>query len=90
MTTFMAIHRAPGLSPDEIRANGKLVAESEYATFKHLYVNLYNGCLITIYEAENLQAVEEEFERVGFPWDELHEVHVDLDAEALAASLSQG
>jgi hypothetical protein len=34
--------------------------------------------------------VEQEFERVGFPWDEIHEVHVDLDAAALQAAVAQG
>jgi len=28
MPTFMTIHRSPGLSPEEIAANGPLVAES--------------------------------------------------------------
>ena len=78
MPTFMTIHRSPGLSPEEIAANGPLVAESEYATFRHLYVDLYGGYLVSIYEATDQDAVEQEFERVGFPWDEIHEVHVDL------------
>lgn len=90
MPTFMTIHRSPGLSPEEIAANGPLVAESEYATFRHLYVDLYGGYLVSIYEATNQEAVEQEFERVGFPWDEIHEVHVDLDAAALNAAIAQG
>ena len=45
MRTFMTIHRSPGLSPEEIAANGPLVAESEYATFRHLYVDLYAAAL---------------------------------------------
>ena len=89
MPTFMAIHRSPGLSQEEIQANSVLVAELELATFKHLYVDMREGCIISIYEGDDKAAVEAEFERVGFPWDEVHEVHVDLSAEALAASLSQ-
>jgi hypothetical protein len=88
MPTFVTVHRSPGLSPDEIKANGALVAESEHATFKHLYVDLYQGFLVSVYEAESQDDVEQEFERVGFPWDEIHEAQVDLDAVALKASLA--
>lgn len=89
MPTFMAIHRAPGLSQEEIMSNGALVVESEHATFRHLYVDMYAGCLVSIYEAPDQGAVEEEFERVGFPWDEIHEVHVSLDEVSLKAALGQ-
>lgn len=88
MPTFVTIHRSPGLSPEEIRANSVLVAESEHATFKHLYVDMYQGFLVSVYEGESKEAVEQEFERVGFPWDEIHEAHVDLDEVALRASVS--
>lgn len=88
MPTFATVHRSPGLSQDEIQANAELVVESEYATFKHLYVDMYQGFLVTIYEAESKEAVEQEFERVGFPWDEIHEIHVSLDEAALQASLA--
>lgn len=88
MPTFVTVHRSPGLSPDEIRANSALVAESEYATFQHLYVDMYQGLLLSVYEGDNREAVEQEFERVGFPWDEIHEIHVDLDTAALQASIA--
>jgi hypothetical protein len=89
MPTFMTIHRSPGLSPEEIAANGPLVAESVHATFRHLYVSLYSGCLVSVYEAASQDDVEQEFERVGFPWDEIHEVHVDMDDTALKAAVAQ-
>jgi hypothetical protein len=86
--TYVTIHRSPGLSRDEIQGNTVLVAESEYATFKHLYVDMYQGFLVTVYEGESQEAVEQEFERVGFPWDEIHEAHVSLDEQALQASVA--
>lgn len=88
MPTFVTIHRSPGLSQDEIQANGVLVAESEYATFQHLYVDMYQGFLVSVYEADSKDAVEQEFERVGFPWDEIHEAHISLTDAALKASIS--
>jgi hypothetical protein len=88
MPTFVTVHRSPGLSPEEIQANGALVAESEYATFKHLYVDMFQGFLVSVYEGESQESVEREFERVGFPWDEIHEVQVDLDDALLRASIT--
>jgi hypothetical protein len=87
--TFATIHRSPGLSREEIQANTVLVAESEYATFKQLYVDMFEGFLVTIYEGDSVEAVEAEFERVGFPWDEIHEIHVSLDDVALKASIAE-
>jgi len=89
MPLYATVHRSPGLSPDEIAANGALVAKSEHATFQHLYVDLYQGFLVSIYEGESQEAVEREFERVGFPWDEIHEIHVSLDAATLQAQVSR-
>ena len=90
MPTFMTIHRSPGLSPEEIAANGPLVAESEYATFRHLYVDLYGGYLVSIYEATDQEAVEQEFERVGFPFDSIHEIDYALSASELTEMLARG
>jgi hypothetical protein len=47
------------------------------------------ACALSVYEADSQDAVEQEFERVGFPWDEIHEVHVDLDDTALNAATAQ-
>ena len=88
MPTFVTIHRSPGLSPDEIQANSADFAESETATFKHLYVDMYQGFIVSVYEAGTQEALEEEFERVGYPWEEIHEVHVDMDAATLRASIA--
>lgn len=83
MPTFLTTHLAPGLSADEIANNAPDVAVSKYATFGNLYVNTYIGFLVSIYEAESQAALEREFERVGFPFEEIHEIHFALDAAGL-------
>jgi hypothetical protein len=90
MATFVTIHRSPGLSAEEIEGNAPLVGESRYATFRNLYVNLSAGFLLSIYEADDKAALEREFERVGFPWDEISEVQYAIDAPGLQALLAAG
>jgi hypothetical protein len=87
MPTFLTTHLSPGLSADEIANNAPDVAESKYATFRNLYVNMLSGFLVSIYDADSREALEREFERVGFPFEEVHEVHFALDAADLAAMI---
>lgn len=58
-----------------------------YAEFKNLYVNIYSGLLVSIYDAESREALEREFERVGFPFAEIHEIQFSLDAAGLRAMI---
>jgi hypothetical protein len=90
MATFITIHRSPGLSAEEIEGNAPAVAESELASFRHLYAAMFDGFIVTLYEAEDLSAVESEFERIGFPWDEIHEVNFQVDDAGLRQMLVQG
>ncbi len=83
MTQFVTIHRAPGLSRDELQGNAKPVLEGTHATFQQMWVDMFNGFIVTVYEAEDQAALEREFERLGFPWDEVHAVQVQLDHAAL-------
>jgi len=83
MPTYLTTHLSPGLSADEIAGNAPDVAESKYATFRNLYVNMLSGFLVSIYDADDQAALEREFERVGFPFEEIHEIHFALDAAAL-------
>ncbi len=85
MPTFLTTHVSPGLSADEIANYAPDVAESKYATFRNLYVNMYTGFIVTIYEAEDQAALQREFERVGFPFEEIHELQFMLDAAGLQA-----
>ena len=83
MTQFVTIHRAPGLSRDELQSNAAPVLESVNARFEQMWVDMFSGFIVTVYEAEDQAALESEFERLGFPWDEVHAVQVHLDHAAL-------
>lgn len=87
MPTYLTTHQSPGLTADEISGNAPDVAESKYATFRNLYVNMYTGFVVSIYEADDQSALEREFERVGFPFDNIHEIHFALDAAGLQAMI---
>ena len=52
-------------------------------SFEQMWVDLFSGFIVTVFEAENQAALESEFERLGFPWDEVHAVQVHLDRPTL-------
>jgi hypothetical protein len=83
MTQFVTIHRAPGLSRDELQGNAAPVLQGVHATFQQMWVDMFNGFIVTVYEADDQAALEREFERLGFPWDEVHAVQVHMDHAAL-------
>jgi hypothetical protein len=83
MTRFVTIHRAPGLSRDELQGNARPVLEGVNAQFEQMWVDMFSGFIVTVYQAESQAALESEFERLGFPWDEVHAVQVQLDRSAL-------
>jgi len=89
MPTFMTVHRAPGLSREEFQANAPAVVEAKHARPRQVYANILDGFIVTIYEADDQAALEREFERLGFPFDEIHEVQVALTGEDLAR-MAQG
>jgi len=82
---FMSIHRAPGLSQEEFQQNAPDVLEGKYATNLHTYVNVFEGFIVTLYEGDSQDAVVKEFERLGFPYDEIHEIQINLPREQLEA-----
>jgi len=83
MTQFVTIHRAPGLSREELQGNAAPVLEGVHASFQQMWVDMFSGFIVTVYEAEDQGALEREFERLGFPWDEVHAVQVHMDHAAL-------
>jgi hypothetical protein len=87
---FLSLHQAPGLSAEEVAGYGPDVAKGVHATFRHLYANLDTGFIATLYEADSAAAVEQEFERVGFPFDSIHEVDYALSASELTEMLARG
>jgi hypothetical protein len=90
MALFLSLHQAPGLSPEEIAGYAPDVAKSVHATFRQLYVNTASGFIVSLYEADSPAAVEQEFERVGFPFDSINELDYTLSAAELAEMLSRG
>ncbi len=83
MPRFVTIHRAPGLSREELQSNACPVLEGVLAHFEQMRVDMFNGFIVTVYQAENQGELEREFERLGFPWDEVHEVQIGMDLNAL-------
>jgi len=70
MPRFVTIHRAPGLSRDELQSNAAPVLEGVYAQFEQMWVDMFNGFIVTVYQAQDQAALEREFERLGFPFSD--------------------
>jgi uncharacterized protein DUF4242 len=87
---FLSLHQAPGLSPEEIAGYGPDVAKGVHASFRQLYVNTDTGFIVSVYEADSAAAVEQEFERVGFPFDSINEIDYTLSAAELSQLLAHG
>ncbi len=88
MSQFITIHRAPGLTEEEFAANAPAVLEGKHARFVQSFVNLLEGFIVTVYEADDKDALEREFERLGFPFDEMHEVQLATTRDGLAQLLA--
>jgi hypothetical protein len=90
MPQFATIHRAPGLSQEEFMQNAPDVLEGKHATMLNVCVNVFEGFIVTLYEAEDAAALQKEFERLGFPFDEIHEVQLNISREQLASMVEGG
>jgi hypothetical protein len=83
MPRYLAIHHAPGVNQEDFQRNIPEVLAGKYATFVHTYVNLANGTIVNIYDAESEAALTREFERIGFPVDEIQEIQFGASADDL-------
>jgi Protein of unknown function (DUF4242) len=90
MPRFLAIHHAPGVSQEDFQRNIPDVLAGKFATFVHTYVNLAQGTIVNIYDADNAAAVAREFERIGFPFDEIQEVQFGASADELRKMVGGG
>jgi hypothetical protein len=90
MPRFVAIHHAPGVSQEDFQRNIPDVLQGKYATFIHTYVNLAEGTIVNIYEGDSKEAVAREFERIGFPFDEIAEIQFGASADDLRAMMQGG
>jgi hypothetical protein len=75
MPQFITIHRAPGLKSDELAQNAPHVLGAKIATFWQIYANIASGLIVSVFEADSKEKLEEQMEVLGFPIDETHEIH---------------
>jgi hypothetical protein len=85
---YLSIHRSPGLSDEEIAGYAPDVKKCVHAQFRNLFVNLDEGYIVTVYEGDSAEAVQSEFERIGWPWDTTTEIQFTLDRAGLDAMSS--
>ena len=83
MPKFVSIHIAPGVSEDEFRMNTPTVLEAKHATPIQIFANLMEGFIVTYYEAGDEASLIKEFERLGFPYQEIHEIQFAVTREDL-------
>jgi len=89
MPQFITIHRAPGLKGDELAQNAPNVLNADIAKFRQIYANIATGFIVSVFEADNKEQVEEQMEVLGFPVDEMHEVHFAQSREQMELMLKQ-
>ena len=85
MSLYLSIHRSPGLSQEEIAAYVPEVKANVFAEFRNLFVNMDEGYIVTLYEGDSAEAVQSEFERIGWPVDSTKEIQFALDRAGLDA-----
>ena len=89
MAQYIAVHRAPGLLREQWVENAKSVYASKHASFKQAHVNLSTGFIVTIHDAESRESLEEHFEVLGFPFDEIHEIQFSQSYSEMVDMLTQ-
>ena len=89
MPNYMTIHRAPGFLREQWVESSPGVYAGTHARFKQAHVNLAAGFIFTIYEADTREKLIEQFEELGFPYDEIHEIQFSQSFDELVAMLRQ-
>ena len=89
MPQYMTIHRAPGFLAEQWVESSPAVLAGKLATFKQAYVNLAAGFIFTVYEADSQEKLIEQFEELGFPFDEIHEIQFSQSMDEMVAMLKQ-
>lgn len=85
MTMYVSVHQSPALDPAEVASYVPDIKQNTYAEFQQCFINLEEGFIVTVYEGEDEAAVRNEFDRIGWPVDSVHEVHFSVDKEGLDA-----
>lgn len=73
---FISIHRSPGLSKEDFALNATDILDDGYAQLVVSYVNFIDGTIINVFDADSEDSLIREYERLGWPYDEIHEVHL--------------
>lgn len=89
MPKYMTVHRAPGLLQEQWVENAPAVYRGQLAKFVQAHVNLATGFVFTIYEATDQDALIEQFEELGLPYEEIHEIQFSQSYEELTQMLKQ-
>ena len=89
MPQYMTIHRAPGMLQEQWVENAVGVHAGQHARFVQAYVNLASGFIFTVYDAENRDKLEEQFEELGLPFDEIHEIQFSQSFPEMVGMLQQ-
>jgi hypothetical protein len=88
MARFMSLHRSPGLSKEDFAANGAEIVNGRYAQHVVTYINFFDGTIVNLFDADTEEMLVKEFERVGFPYEEIHEVHLTATTDDLRAMIA--
>lgn len=89
MQKFMSLHRAPGLLPENWDDNSVGVYHSKSVRIVQAYVNLSVGFIFSIWEARSKDALIEQFEEWGMPFEEIHEVQFTQSYDEMVARLKE-
>jgi hypothetical protein len=87
MARFISLHRSPGLSKEDFAQNGAEIVNGKYAQHVVTYINFFDGTIVNLFDAETEDMLVKEFERVGFPFEEIHEVHLTATTDDLRAMI---
>ena len=79
MPLYVGVHKAPGLQQEEFALNAADILSSPYAQFQEIRANIKEGFILSFWESESAENVVAEFERAGFPHQEVHEMTMVID-----------
>jgi hypothetical protein len=89
MPKFMTLSRAPGLLPENWDDNSVGVYSAKTVRFVQAYVNLSVGFIFSIWEAPSKDALVEQMEEWGMPFEEMHDVQFSQSASEMQDRLKQ-
>lgn len=89
MQKFMSVHRAPGLLPENWDDNSVGVYHSKSVRIVQAYVNLSVGFIFSVWECASKDALVDQLEEWGMPYEEIHEVQFTQSFAEMEARLKQ-